>query len=110
MWNGRVFSKGGSGVGKEYPGHHVLAGVHCPTCRGPYELVKFVGRRGDLYKVVVHCHTCNSYGVGTARISETESGFVPPSPITSQNVEQMRDFLEQFDGDFQRLFGSDSSS
>lgn len=102
--------KGGLGVGKDYSERQILGGVRCPTCRGPYKLVKFVGRRGDLYKVIVHCHTCDSYGVGTARISENDSSFTPPSPITDHHVEEMRDFLEHFDGDFRRLFGSDSAS
>lgn len=95
-------------MGKEHPDHHILSGVRCPSCRGSYALVKFLGRKGDLYKVLVHCDTCDTYGVGTARISEHNTSFIPPrspAPVTANDVSDIHDFLENFDGDFRRLFG-----
>lgn len=100
-------------MGKDYSEHHVLSGVHCPSCRGSYSLVKFLGRNGDLYRVLVHCHTCDTYGVGTARISEYTTSFTPPPqplPVTEDDVLEMRSFLQRFDGDFRRLFGFGSVS
>ncbi len=97
-----------SRVGKEHSEHHVLTGVRCPSCRGHYSLVKFLGRKGELYKVLVHCQTCDTYGVGTARISENSASFAPPLPsqVTDDDVLDMHEFMKSFDGDFRRLFDS----
>ncbi|MBI2955016.1 MAG: hypothetical protein HYY30_11925 [Chloroflexi bacterium] len=98
-------------MGNEEQEHHVLSGVRCPSCRGAYSLVKFLGRKGDLYKVLVHCHACDTYGVGTARISEHSASFTPPAalrppaPVSADDVLDIYIFLKDFDGDFRRLFG-----
>jgi len=104
-------------VGNEHFESHILNGVKCPTCRGHYSLLKFLGRKGDLYKVLVHCAVCDTYGIGTARLSSPEA---PPegetelqervqekmqaSPVSADDVLDMHEFLQSFDGNFASLF------
>ncbi len=92
-------------VGRDSPQQHILSGVRCPSCRGSYALVRFLGRKEDLYRVVVRCNSCGSSGIGTARINDGDSTFLPPSFIVERDVEEMHEFLANFDGDFRRLFG-----
>jgi hypothetical protein len=94
-------------VGRDIPQQHILSGVRCPTCRGSYSLVRYLGRQGDFYRVVVCCNSCGATGIGTARINEGASTFLPPSSnvMGERDVDQMREFLATFDGNFRRLFG-----
>lgn len=100
-------------MGNEHFENHILNGVTCPTCRGNYSLLKFLGRKGDLYKVLVHCEVCDTYGIGTARIGSpatvpevaTEPQVqVHASPVSADDVLDMHQFLQTFDGNFVSLF------
>ncbi|MBI4322000.1 MAG: hypothetical protein HY675_26205 [Chloroflexi bacterium] len=96
-------------MGNDQADHHILSGVRCPTCKGRFSLLKFLGKKGNLYKVLVHCKNCGTYGIGTASIGDGPS-FSPqveapmPLPVTAGDVLDMHEFLEGFDGNFAALF------
>ncbi|MCL5960414.1 MAG: hypothetical protein M1358_14090 [Chloroflexi bacterium] len=100
-------------MGNEHFESHILSGVRCPTCKGRYSLLKFLGRKDDLYKVLVHCGVCDTYGIGTARIGEAATAVgetagirsrICAPPISADDVLEMHEFLRTFDGNFVRLF------
>ena len=100
-------------MGNERFDNHILSGVRCPTCKGHYSLLKFLGRKEDLYKVLVHCAICDTYGIGTARISDTPPATAEPeqvqtqplsSPVSADDVLAIHEFLQGFDGNFAGLF------
>ena len=102
-------------MGNDQADHHILSGVRCPTCRGRYSLTRFLGKNGDVYKVLVHCPVCNTYGIGTARIGDTARCNPPASapprpPITGDDVLDVHEFLATFDGNFKALFAGDKSA
>lgn len=100
-------------MGNEHFESHILSGVRCPTCKGRYSLLKFLGRKDDLYKVLVHCAVCDTYGIGTARIGDAASiaedlpkvqARARTCQVSADDVLDMHEFLKSFDGNFAGLF------
>lgn len=97
----------------------VWAVLHsCSQCQRPHTLDDFrvVGRQGDLWILTIQCDACRSRTMVTAAVdeeqldiadSESEApslGTVETHPINVDDVLDMHDFLDAFDGDFSRLF------
>jgi hypothetical protein len=96
----------------------------CSQCRQRFSIedLRVVGRNGNLWVLAVRCPECDSqafvaavvgeYEDGTTveataidLIDESESETEPEShPVTVDDVLDMHEFLEQFDGDFLHLF------
>ncbi len=99
---------------------HVLLRVieECSGCHTPYEPedVEVISRNGDMWFFSVTCSHCQARALVAAAISEDWDRDVAgptalgahgvPAPVTQRDVEEVRAFLEGFDGDFKRLFGS----
>lgn len=89
----------------------------CSGCHNPYELadVEVISRNGDMWFFSLTCSHCQSRAMVAAAISEewdreVMSAHTLPSrelqrPVTMEDVEGMRAFLNGFDGNFKRLFG-----
>lgn len=92
----------------------------CSHCHHPHSLEDFrvVGRNGNLWVLTIHCSACESQafvaavvGDQGADIAEAEAGddvfesvADEPSPVTVDDVLDMHEFLDAFDGDFFSLF------
>lgn len=95
---------------------------NCSHCHEPHAIDDFriVGRNGNLWVLTIRCAHCaarayvaavvGDYGVD---IAETEAAdwagkaamnAAVPEPVTVDDVLDIHDFLETFDGDFQALF------
>ncbi len=90
----------------------------CSGCRTPYEAedVEIISRNGDMWFFALSCSHCQSRAMVAAAISQdwetdvlqadtTVTSFEHGEPVSSNDVEAIREFLEDFDGDFKRLFG-----
>lgn len=90
----------------------------CHQCGHPYapENVTVLGREADVWFVALRCRACRRrvYAAATFRErrvhragrGEAGAGTGRPPTIRPNDVESMRSFLNKFDGDFQKLFGS----
>lgn len=103
-----------------------LEGFRCPTCSGPYDLIRVLGRYGRSYKLLVRCPSCKIYGIGTAQMITPPKGrepalagakeppacpvaAAPPGdPVSVADVLAMREFLRTFNGDFHSLWPSEA--
>lgn len=99
---------------------HVLLRVieECSGCHTPYEPedVEVISRNGDMWFFSLRCSHCQARALVAAAISEDWRSDVLSSstsgtngvqaPVTEKDVEEVRSFLEGFDGNFKRLFGS----
>ncbi|HET9014105.1 MAG TPA: hypothetical protein VFN57_00805 [Thermomicrobiaceae bacterium] len=94
----------------------------CAQCHRPHDLedLRVVGRNGNLWVLAVRCGGCGTrafvaavvgdYGID---IAEAEAGewdvvdvdeILEAEPVGVDDVLDMHEFLESFDGDFQSLF------
>lgn len=94
----------------------------CSTCGRAHELddLRVVGRSGTLWMLGVTCPSCNSQSFVAAvvgdqadvdpDVSSFDDADVEPAlsetgePVTVDDVLDMHEFLESFNGDFHRLF------
>lgn len=114
----------------------LMAAVKCTVCGSPYasDRIKILGHRDELWFLAVTCGRCHTQALVAAllkdadgssatltRISvpgkafpveEASPGPEPVAlslPVTADDVLEMHRFLQDFDGDFTRLFGSSGS-
>ena len=87
----------------------------CSQCHQPYELqdIRIVGRHGNLWVLAVSCSHCDAQAFVAAVVSDSDveeatgesaSPAAMGSPVTVDDVLDMHEFLESFDGDFHALF------
>lgn len=94
----------------------------CSQCQGSYAIddIRIVGRNGNLWVLTVTCSDCQTQAfvaavVGdqeqdddrveqTARSEASDSAGAAESALTVDDVLDMHEFLESFDGDFHSLF------
>lgn len=105
------FSPGQERVLKEMVGT-----LRCHVCRRSFDPdhVRITARHESVWIVSVRCRTCRkqqSFWIAMkdvdAAIREQEAAdpVTNETPITSDEVLDMHEFLEQFDGNFRKLFG-----
>ena len=106
----------------------LMATVKCTVCGANYdgEKVTVLGHQEDIWFLSVACSKCRTQGLVAALVKKGAKGEVviaasqetthqeialpeeanlPASaPITGDDVLDMHHFLDDFDGDFQRLF------
>lgn len=105
----------------------ILSAVsRCGTCRRRYHLENFaiVGHREHLWMVTVICERCHTQGFITAVIEGHDLGVqdgdgellageqaaAPTAdPVTTDDLLDMHQFLDEFDGNFATLFARDHS-
>jgi hypothetical protein len=99
---------------------HVLLSVIdvCSGCRHPYqpEDVEVISRNGDMWFFSLTCSLCQSRAMVAAAITQERNresigplgpqGPASHGPVTQEDVERVRAYLEGFDGNFKRLFGN----
>ncbi|WP_448574741.1 hypothetical protein [Thermomicrobium sp.] len=83
----------------------------CAVCGQRFvpEDLQALGRSRTTWAFRLTCHSCGVTSLIAAVIGEEElaatSARSNREPVTERDVEEIRTFLEHFDGDFQRLFG-----
>lgn len=94
-----------------------LAGLHCGFC-GQQCLpanIDLVQREGDYWVFSVFCDSCNKRGFVTAVLNKGEEPEIDPelteqeidmfcTPVSSDDILDMHNFLKDFGGDFSELF------
>lgn len=85
----------------------------CAVCgeRFRAEDLQALGRSRSTWAFRLTCQYCGASSLIAAVIGEEQLADLAPlrrdEPVTERDVEEIREFLEHFDGDFQRLFGYD---
>jgi hypothetical protein len=97
----------------------VMTSMKCGACGQRYESanVSVLGRQEDLWFLKVFCSTCHTQYLVAAVIKEGRAPevitdltgaevnkFKNAGRLTADEVLDMHNFLETFDGDFSRLF------
>lgn len=98
----------------------------CVHCRQRFSLddMRIVGRNGNLWVLAVRCPECASQSFVAAVVGEHDDGTTveaaaidlvdedvadyeleEPDPVTVDDVLDMHEYLDGFDGNFLRLFG-----
>ncbi|MCS7051785.1 MAG: hypothetical protein NZL87_09235 [Thermomicrobium sp.] len=83
----------------------------CAVCGERFEDddLQALGRTRTTWAFRLTCRRCGAASLVAAVIGEEQLHDVvdtrSSAPVSERDVEEMRAFLEQFDGDFQRLFG-----
>ncbi|MCS7255105.1 MAG: hypothetical protein RMJ05_06415 [Thermomicrobium sp.] len=83
----------------------------CAVCgqRFSAEDLQALGRSRSTWAFRLTCQFCGASSLIAAVIDEEQLAGSPVpevhEPVTQRDVEEIREFLEHFDGDFQRLFG-----
>ncbi len=84
----------------------------CFQCRQPFhkEDVRLVGQVGDTWVFFLHCPSCHTAALmGLATMAhgelspEEQRRFAQLSPLSSDDLLDLHNFLENFDGDFRQL-------
>ena len=99
----------------------VLSAVsRCGTCGRSYGIdsVEIVGHQEDLWFISLSCRGCRSRGLVAALVKEQKqpkvitdlteqelAGAELRMPVVADDVLDIHEFLESFDGDFASLFG-----
>lgn len=110
----------------------LMAAIRCTVCGSHYESdrIKFLGCRDEIWFLTVTCSRCHTQGLVAALLKDAEGSSVAltrisvpgravprevvaeqegdslSGPITQEDVAGIRLFLQEFDGDFARLFGA----
>ena len=97
----------------------LVIAIECGVCGERYEdeNVRIIGHRDDLWFLSVFCPACRSQGLVAAVIEEGElscsitdlnemeqAKFCNQGPVSADELLDIHLFLEEFDGDFSRLF------
>lgn len=83
----------------------------CAVCGQRFGMddLQALGRSHSTWAFRLTCHHCGTSSLVAAVIGEEQLAEQRPvrasEPVTQRDVEEIRQFLEHFDGDFQRLFG-----
>ena len=106
----------------------LMTTVKCNVCGSHYESdkVDVLGHQEELWFLSITCGHCRSQGLVAALIRDTKSDEPPEvvelstdigeteqleerqagkPPVTGDDLLDMHEFLNEFDGDFQALFG-----
>jgi hypothetical protein len=88
----------------------------CSVCGRSYREndISFTGHRRDSWLYVATCGHCGAVAIfgaltggGVCRVRELARGSGPvPEPVTREDVARLRHTLQDFDGDFARLFAT----
>ncbi|MBX6753413.1 hypothetical protein [Thermorudis peleae] len=93
---------------------------HCSHCGQPFaaEHLTLIGRTPFMWAFRLSCPNCGAQSLVAAMVGEQDAAaelnrrrralYRPEhhaEPVTEDDVRAIREFLEHFDGDFQRLFG-----
>jgi hypothetical protein len=103
--------------GQERVLKQMVATLRCEVCRRGFEReqVRITARHENVWILSVRCRSCRkqqSFWIAMKDVEEAvrkanavpdEDG--PRAPVASDEVLDMHQFLETFDGNFQRLFG-----
>ena len=102
-----------------------MSAVSCSVCGALYdgENVQVLGRHSDLWFLSVYCPVCENEGLVTAILEKGQTAklisdfsaddltkLLEIETIEKTDVLSLHDFLEEFDGDFVKLFSSDDVS
>lgn len=97
----------------------LLASMKCGTCNKHYEPghINVLGHQDNVWFLSVYCTTCQSQGLVAAMIRNGKTPqiitdlstaeiarFTNDGKITSDDILEMHKFLNDFDGDFGRIF------
>lgn len=101
-----------------------IASRRCPHCRRSFqrEHVRVAARHDDVWVVSVRCGLCRKQQVFWVALADLEDHpdlacdpspeeqemFEKMPPVASDDVLDMYEFLEEFNGDFRRLFSDKS--
>lgn len=115
----------------------IAAHTQCAVCKTPYgrQGVRVLGQRGDSWIIAVTCTHCEAEGLMIATVDKEERDIVSVDqetgakpqimydvtyeewlafqecpPISHDDVLDAHMFLRDFDGDFKRLFGTDTNT
>jgi hypothetical protein len=103
----------------------IMSAVACSVCGALYDgdNVKVLGRHSDLWFLSVYCPVCKNEGLVTAILEKGQAaklisdfsaddftGLHGIETIETADVLSLHDFLEDFDGDFVKLFSTDDGS
>jgi hypothetical protein len=104
---------------------HLMSAVSCSVCGALYEgdNVQVLGRHSDLWFLSVYCSICENEGLVAAILEKGQTAKLisdlsaddftklhEVETIDSADVLSLHDFLEDFDGDFAKLFSTDDGS
>jgi hypothetical protein len=88
----------------------------CVACGTSYGVdgITVLGHQGDLWFLMVACTSCSSHALVAALIKEGKAqtlqgvdeakSLLSKDPVTGDDVLDIHEFLQNFDGDFARLF------
>lgn len=108
------------GAGQEHLLKQIIGSYRCSVCRQGYrrELVRVSARYEELWIVSVRCGHCRNTRLFYVQMKDGEDDSVLESvarrteraaekatPISSDEILDMHEFLRAFDGDFKSLFG-----
>lgn len=100
----------------------LMSTIKCNVCGEYYETnnIKVLGHRDDIWFLKVFCPACHSQALVAAAIKEgkplevvtdlTEAElakFAQTSTISADDMLDLHSFLQDFDGDFAKLFSQD---
>jgi hypothetical protein len=100
----------------------LMASIKCGVCGQPYKKanIKVIGHQEDFWFLNVHCSTCQSHALVAAVVREdtapeivtdlTEkeyASFSQANAVESDDVLEIHQFLESFEGDFSLLFSKE---
>lgn len=100
----------------------LFAKVSCGVCGQKYDMsnIKILDQEDGLWVLSVYCSSCGTQGLVAAVVqegnitdvvtdlSESEYGELEGKGVVGNvDVTEMREFLQGFDGDFERLFSEE---
>lgn len=104
----------------ELPMERLISSLRCAVCGQHYRLheLKVLGHRDEMWYLNVHCASCGSRGMmavvfkgskeerqaATDLSSEEQKQFFAAPAIDGEDILDIHQFLNDFDGDFSKLF------
>lgn len=105
---------------------YLITSLQCANCGQHYSLndVHILGHRNDVWLSRVTCSHCNTQGFILLAVREKDASpeiiadvtaeewaaFQERAPVSADDVLDVHNFLEQFDGDFISLWSKEGSS
>ncbi len=97
----------------------LMGTMKCSACGQNYEShdIEILGHRAELWFMRVHCAACKTHVLIAAVVKESKSPAVSDlgkaeytrfkklSAVAGDELLDMHNFLKEFDGNFQRMFG-----
>jgi len=97
----------------------LMATMKCSACGQNYEShdIEILGHRAELWFMRVHCEACKTHVLVAAVVKESKAPAVSDlskgeylrfknlGAVANDELLDMRNFLKDFDGDFQKIFG-----